>query len=131
MQIEKTTPIFFVERIESALPYFRDSLGYQVVAEVPHGEGLGFVILVRDHVEVMLQSLASAQDDVPQAMALIRMRGVAHYHEVDSLDALAAAVAGETHLLGPRQTAYGMREIWVADRAGFVHAYAQKGTAPA
>jgi len=44
----KITPVLVVEEIEPCLPFWVDRLGFQNVAQVPEGDSLGFVILVRD-----------------------------------------------------------------------------------
>ena len=50
--INKVTPVLVVDAIEPVLPLW-DALGFARTAEVPHGAGLGFVILSADGVEVM------------------------------------------------------------------------------
>lgn len=126
MRILKTTPIFLVAEIEPLLPYWVDALGYDKTAEVPHGERLGFVILERDGREIMLQTVASAEADAPAVTRETLRTGMALFHEVDSIAAVQERLGGARLLLGPRDTFYGMREIFVLDPAGFVHGYAQQ-----
>ena len=61
----KITPVLVVEEIEPCLPFWVERLGFQNVAEVPDGDRIGFVMLIRDGVEVMLQSVASVRKDEP------------------------------------------------------------------
>jgi uncharacterized glyoxalase superfamily protein PhnB len=117
MQIKKLTPILVVDAIEPALAFWTESMGFEERTRVPHGDAIGFVILGREKLELMLQSKASVAADLPQlagASALL-------YADVASLDA-AIAELGEraTLLVGPRETFYGAREIWVRDGAGSV-----------
>jgi hypothetical protein len=65
----KLTPIFVVERIEPCLDFWVNRLGFAKTAEVPHGDSLGFVILVRGNVEIMYQSRDSIRDDAPALLA--------------------------------------------------------------
>lgn len=58
--MKKLTPILLVETIEPSLGFWVDGLGSEVTTEVPHEDGLGFVILQHGAIEVMLQSKASA-----------------------------------------------------------------------
>ena len=62
--MNKLTPNLIVEGIEACLPFWTERLGFERTVEVPQGERLGFVILKRGPVEVMLQSRASLATDV-------------------------------------------------------------------
>ena len=42
---QKLTPLLMVEAIEPCLPFW-DRLGWTKVAEVPHGDAMGFAILL-------------------------------------------------------------------------------------
>lgn len=116
MNIKQITPLHVVDAIEPALPFWEQGLGYRRVAEVPHEGKLGFVLLVREGAQVMLQTRASAEHDVP---ALARA-GSALYVDVASLDEAKKAVAGLEAVLPERTTFYGARELWVRDPAGIV-----------
>jgi hypothetical protein len=123
--IKKTTPLLVVEAIEPCLDHFCARLGYTLGPQVPHGERLGFVILAKGDVELMLQTFASAADDLPALVPLLRARPMALYHDVDDLEAVARALPAASILVGPRTTNYGAREIFATDPAGFIHGYAQ------
>lgn len=123
-EIRKATPILFLETLEPALDLW-ERLGFTRTAEVPHGDGLGFVILARNGVEVMLQTLASARDDDPRTAAgLIAGKG-AVYFDVADLAAVEAVLRPE-EVLVPRRTApYGAEEVFAADPAGNVLGFAE------
>lgn len=61
----KLTPVLFVKESEPCLSFWVDQFGFQKTVEVPEGEKLGFVILAKENVEVMLQTYASAEKDLP------------------------------------------------------------------
>lgn len=126
MRIIKSTPVMFVDRIEPHLGWWRDKLGYAAVAEVPHGDALGFVILVKDGSEAMLQTWDSGMADLASVTEAARAKGVGFFHEVDDLEGLLKALPKGALLAEPRVAFYGMKEVWVKDTAGFVHGYAQK-----
>jgi hypothetical protein len=114
--MKKLTPVLLVERIESCLPFWCDRLGFAKQVEVPHREGLGFVILTHGPVEVMLQSRSSVADDLPALAG-----DPSHVHlfiEVEDLVPIRAALAGVPRLFAERTTPYGAREIGVRDPAG-------------
>src|SRR3954462_3262454 len=105
---KKLTPVLIVHAIEPILPLW-DALGFMRVAEVPHGDALGFVILARDGVEVMYQSLDSVRGDEPKVLEGNDKVGTATlFIEVDDIDAVAKLVpAGADIIVSRRTTSYG------------------------
>ena len=130
MKVGKLTPVLIVEAIEPCLPFWIDRLGFTKTVEVPHGDQLGFVILVRDGVEVMYQTRASIQGDVP-AVADTPLRGNLLYFEVDDLDAVESALKGIQQVIPRRTTFYGAQEMIVREPGGNVVTFAQFANVPA
>jgi uncharacterized glyoxalase superfamily protein PhnB len=126
MKILRLTPILFVDRIEPSLPFWIERLGFSRQAEVPHGDALGFVILERNGVEVMMQTLDGAKADLPEVAKRFKLNSVSQYIEVDSLDDILQSLSGYDLLTPVRTTFYGMREAVVADPAGFILVFAEK-----
>ena len=117
----KLTPNLVVDRIEPCLPFWT-KLGFTKTVEVPDGDRLGFVILVKPPIEVMLQTRASVANDVaPLAEGAYRSM---LYIEVDALGPIREAL-GDTPLVVPeRTTFYGARELIVRDPAGHIVTFA-------
>jgi uncharacterized glyoxalase superfamily protein PhnB len=124
--MKKLTPVLFVERIEPALPFWVDRLGFTKTAEVPHGDALGFVILQRGGVEVMYQTRDSIAADHP-AVADTPMGGSMLFIEVESLDEVERALDGMELLMPRRKTFYGSEEIGVREPCGNSVTFAQFG----
>ena len=128
-QMRKLTPVLIVDAIEPCLPFWVDRLGFAKVAEVPHENALGFVILVKDDVEIMYQTRASVAADVP-AFAREGEGSKTHsttlFIEVSDVAAVERAMKGVTFLLPRRTTFYGMDEIGVREPAGHIVMFAQK-----
>jgi uncharacterized glyoxalase superfamily protein PhnB len=118
MPVKKLTPVLFVEKIESVLPFWTQRLGFIKTVEVPDGDKLAFVILQQGTAEVMYQSFASVDQDVPAIAADIRKGPTFLYLEVDDLEAVKAATAGMDVYMPERTTFYGSREIGIKDPAG-------------
>jgi len=118
MPVKKLTPVLFVEKIESVLPFWTQHLGFIKTVEVPGGDKLAFVILQQGTAEVMYQSFASVDQDVPAIAADIRKGPAFLYLEVDDLEAVKAAIAGMNVYMPEHTTFYGSREIGVKDPAG-------------
>lgn len=123
--IKKLTPILFVEKIEPVLPFWTEHLGFIKTVEVPEGDHLGFVILQQGTTEVMYQTYASVQKDMPSILPDVRKGPTFLYLEVDNLDALKPALASADVYMPERTTFYGSREIGVKDAAGHFLTFAQ------
>jgi len=113
-----------VPSIEACLPLYIERLGFTQTVEVPHDGVLGFVILKRGTVELMLQSHASVEADVA-GMDPAGFRA-ALYIEVDQLAPIRKALEGWLLVVPERTTFYGTREIIIRDPAGNVLAFASR-----
>jgi uncharacterized glyoxalase superfamily protein PhnB len=124
--MNKLTPVLIVESIEPVLPFWQ-ALGFAEVATVPHGDKLGFVILQRDAVEVMLQTVASVKDDEPRVLRGPKPAGASMlYVEVDDLEEVMHRLPqGTDTIVERRKTFYGATETIVRDPAGNVVSFAQ------
>jgi catechol 2,3-dioxygenase-like lactoylglutathione lyase family enzyme len=115
-----------VSSIEDCLPFYVERLGFEKTVDVPHGDKLGFVILKRGAIELMLQSRASVADDIaPLAGDSFR---AALYIEVDQLAPIRKALTDWPRVVPERTTFYGAREIIVRDPAGNVVCFASRET---
>jgi uncharacterized glyoxalase superfamily protein PhnB len=121
--ITKVTPVCVVDRVEPALAFWRDGIGYELRAEVPHEGTIGFALLDCAAGEVMLQSKASLAADLP-AVAALGPRSIL-FAEVRSLAEARKAAEGATVLVDDRTTFYGMRETVVLDPGGTVVIFAE------
>jgi hypothetical protein len=122
--VKKIAVVLYARAIEPCLDLWVNRLGFEKTAEVPEGDALGFVILAKDGLEVMYQTLASVAKDVP-AMAR-RPAGKANlFIEVDSIDDVEKALAGLKLVLPRRTTFYGATEVGVQDAAGNVIVFAE------
>jgi uncharacterized glyoxalase superfamily protein PhnB len=125
--MNKVTPIFVVEQIEPCLSFWVDMLGFQKTVEIPHGDSLGFVILVNGVVEIMYQSRVSVLEDAP-AVLEGRTNSAspnALYIEVSDIGDIDKRLAGWEIILPKRTTFYGMTEIGVREPAGNFVMFAQ------
>jgi uncharacterized glyoxalase superfamily protein PhnB len=130
MNVKKMTPVLFVNEIEPVLPFWVTRLGFQKTAEVPEGNKLGFVILQKGNVEVMYQTYASVDKDMPSIAQAVRKGPTLLYVEVDNLNAAIEATKGAEVYLPVRTTFYGAKEIGVKDPAGHFITFAQFNAPP-
>ena len=123
----KSTPVLLVETIEPSLPFWQERLGFDRPVELAD-EGydrLGFVILRNGAVEIMYQTLASLQRDIPQQAATHRGDKTHLFVEVEDLDAIARALEGFEIVLPRRRTFYGSNEIGYREPGGHFVTFAE------
>ena len=132
MSMKKITPIITVEAVEPCL-LFWTTLGFEVTAEVPHGDGLGFAMLAKDDLLIMYQSRDSIEADLeasgaPSGFADELASGtVLLFIEVERIDdVLEQMDEGEEIVVPRRQTFYGMDEVFVRAPCGTVVGFAAR-----
>lgn len=119
----KITPMIYVPAIEPSLKFWVDRLGFTKTVEVPDGNKLGFVILVKGNAELMIQSTASVGKDLPNLAQLARPSACL-YIEVSDFDDLLKRVEGAPVEVAVRTTFYGMKEIGVREPGGNIVLFA-------
>jgi uncharacterized glyoxalase superfamily protein PhnB len=126
----KITPLIYAPAIEPELKFWVDQLGFTKTVEVPDGDKLGFVILVKGDAELMIQSTASIEKD-NSAMAEFARPTACLYIEVSDFDDLLKRISKAPVAVPIRTTFYGMKEIGVRDPGGNVVLFAAKAEASA
>ncbi|MDT8341895.1 MAG: hypothetical protein RQ751_10315 [Longimicrobiales bacterium] len=128
--MKKLTPLLTVDAIEPVLPFWTDGLGLEVTVRVPHppedpSGPLGFVILARDTVELMLQRRESVEADLgaaapghPELAARMADALPTLFLEVEALAPYLDRLEGVEVVVPRRQTFYGMDEIFVLAPGG-------------
>ncbi len=130
-QANRITAVLVVPRVEPSLDFWETTLGFTRVAVVPHGDTLGFAMLNKDGVEIMLQSEASVRDDLGVAPGTaVTGTSTALFMEVSDLAAIEEALGAYPLALARRTTFYGMHEIGVKEPGGHFIVFAQKDPAP-
>jgi len=128
--IKKLTPVLFVDRIEPCVDFWVDRMGFQKTVEVPEGDRLGFVILVKDGVELIYQSKASLEKDLPQVAAIDTPSVSYLYVEVADLQSIETTLRGIKYFIPKRTTFYGATEVLVRDPVGNFFCFAQAAGQP-
>ena len=129
--MKKITPLITVEAVEPCLAFWT-ALGFEVTAQVPHEDTVGFAMLGHGDLVIMYQSRASVQADLgesgaPAGMAEEMARStVTLFIEVDDLDDVIAALDEADVLVPRRQTFYGMDELFVRAPCGTVVGFAAR-----
>jgi len=123
----KITPVLIVDQIEKSLVFWVERMGFTKTVDVPEDDRLGFVILVRDGAELMMQTLSSARRDEPKfAPNGIGTDGTVLFIEVQDFEEVRQRLDGYPILMPERVTFYGMREIGVSEPGGHTVIFAAK-----
>lgn len=123
----KITAVLIVEEIEKSLQFWVDRMGFQKTVDVPEGDRLGFVILVNDGAELMMQTISSVREDEPRfAPERPETKGCGLFVEVADFDDVKRRLEGYPIVMPERLTFYGMREIGVSEPNGHTVVFAAK-----
>ena len=132
LRYESIAPVLIVERVAPTRDFFRDRLGFTQTTVIADGDEIGFAMLEKDGVEVMIQSHASVIEDVGHDAAravneTISGRGaVGLYVTVSNVDLVVPAVADADVIVPLRKTFYGMHEITVREPGGHAVTFASR-----
>ena len=124
--VQKITTVLAVENVQPSLDFWTQRLGFECTVTVPHEDTTGFALLVKDGVEVMLQSVASILADLGASSGEINGRSAALFIEVADLGAVERAMDGYPIEMQRRTTFYGMHEIGVREPGGHFIVFAQR-----
>ena len=67
--MQRITVNLIVNSIEACLPFWEGRLGFDRAVEAPEGDVLGFVVLEKDGLEIMLQTPQSLSNDIVELSA--------------------------------------------------------------
>jgi uncharacterized glyoxalase superfamily protein PhnB len=125
VQIQKSTPVLFVESIEPSLPFWQERLGFDRPTEVPDGDRLAFVILTNGIVEVMYQTIAALKNDSAKHAVNFHNDRTFLFIEVADVEAIEKSLHGFEIVMPRRETFYGATEIGYREPGGHFVTFAQ------
>ena len=113
VQAKRLTPVIFVEEVRPCLAFWTDVLGFEVTGEVPEGEGdgLAYASVGSGTLELMYQTYAGVEEDLPAMAGRATGNWGILYVEVADLDALKPKLVALEIFQPERTTFYGAREI--------------------
>ena len=124
MKVKRATPVLFVDSVQATRDFFV-RVGFGVTVEIPDGKAVGFAILERDGVQVMVESRDNSNEPVP-IRAKSNVSHAAHvFVEVDDLDAVIAALGRSAMLVERHKTFYNSDELTYLEPGGNLVTFAQ------
>lgn len=126
IQLKQLTPVMVVERVEPAIEFWVERLGFTVRNTVPAEDGsLVFASADRDGIEVMYQTRASVVADAPALATELSGHSITLFITVDDIDEVERAMAGAPVVKARHDTFYGSTELYVREPGGNAVAFAQ------
>jgi uncharacterized glyoxalase superfamily protein PhnB len=134
----KITTNLMVGNVNEALAFYEGVLGFRLVMGVPEGSRqivttcdgdtpLGFAILQRDEVELMLQSQKSLAGELPEFKKRPVGGAITLYIQVASARELYEQIKDRVTILKDlHMTFYGAEEFYIRDGNGYVLTFASR-----
>ena len=133
---QKITANIIVSSVNETLDFYEEVLGFSLVMTVPEGSQqivtardaatpLGFVIIRRDDVELMLQSHKSLAKDMPSLTAPSVGTSFTLYIQVDDIEALYKGIKDKAAIVDKLHTTFcGAKEFCIRDNDGRILTFA-------
>jgi catechol 2,3-dioxygenase-like lactoylglutathione lyase family enzyme len=105
-----------------SLAFYRDVLGFQVVAQSSPGDEFDWGLLRRDGIELMLNTAYEKQErpPAPDPARVAAHRDTAFFFGCSDVDAAYADLRARTVAVAePKVAAYGMKQLWLTDPDGY------------
>lgn len=125
----KHTPNLVVADVARSLAFYRDLLGFKIIATVPDAAPYVFAMLQRDGVELFLNDIEAARKDpaYSQMAQVVGKSGISLYFDVTGVKALFEALQGKATIVAPLERKfYGVTEFNVTDPDGYLVTFAER-----
>lgn len=122
IEIRGMAPLFEVFNMPAALAFYRDTLGFQVTGDSGQGDNSGWVMLERDGVCVMLNTMYDdgEEPDTPDTVRTAHHKDTCLYFSSPDVDGVYAYLKDKVAGIEPPATApYGMRQLYMRDPDGY------------
>ncbi|PZQ18468.1 MAG: glyoxalase [Rhodanobacter denitrificans] len=116
-------PLIQVFDMPRSVAFYREALGFAVVAQSHPGTEFDWCLLRRDGIELMLNTAYEREARPPEAdpQRLAVHADTGFFFGCRDLDIAAGQLSAlGVAVDGPRTAPYGMRQLWFADPDGYV-----------
>jgi catechol 2,3-dioxygenase-like lactoylglutathione lyase family enzyme len=122
LALESCTPLIEVFDMPTSVAFYRDLLGFEVVAQSQPGDQFDWGLLRLGMIELMLNTAYEAHErpPAPDPARVLAHRDTTLFFGCRDLDAAYAFVrARGLDVKEPTVTAYGMKQLWLRDPDGY------------
>ena len=124
MKVSRATPVLFVDRVEPTRDFLR-KVGFETVVEIPEDDRLGFSLLQKDGVQVMVETRGNAREPAALQALTKESRRAVVFVEVDDVAAVIAALDGAKVVVERHATFYDSDELTYEEPGGNLVTFAQ------
>jgi lactoylglutathione lyase len=124
---KKHTPNLVVADVARSLTFYRDLLGFSVIATVPEEAPYVFTLLQRDGLDLFLNDAAAVRHEPGNTAAHVGKSGVSLYFDVEGIHALLESLKDRGTIVAPLERKfYGVTEFSVTDPDGYLVTFAER-----
>ena len=127
MRLKSLTPNLMVEDVRRTVDFYRDVMGFDMLAAVPEGETvLDWAMVQRDDARLMFQSRPSLSRDVPILESAPIGASQSFYVEVEGIQSLYDHIKGKVEIVNDIHTTfYNTREFYFKDINGYIFGFSE------
>ncbi|HEV2653407.1 MAG TPA: VOC family protein [Ktedonobacteraceae bacterium] len=126
IKLNKLTPNIMVEDVNRALQFYKEALGFEIVATVPDEGQFDWAMLKRDGVEIMFQSRASLGAEIPVLQQREIGGALTFYMNIEGIKELYADLKGKVSIVQEMHTTfYGAQEFAIQDSDGYILSFSE------
>ena len=125
--LRKLTPNLMVEDVNRTIDFYRDTLGFEVIATQPEQGRFDWAMMRSGDVELMFQTRASLTEEVPMLGGKETGGALTFYVETEGVLDLHERLKDKVTLAQDLHTTfYGMQEFAIVDCNGYILAFAER-----
>jgi uncharacterized glyoxalase superfamily protein PhnB len=125
--IKSMTPNLMVQDVNKSIDFYRNVLGFEVIATVPDSGKFDWAWMKHGTVELMVQTMPSLVQDLPEFKGKSIGATQTLYTKVENVKRLFEQIKGRAHVvLGLKTTFYGMEEFSIKDPDGYLITFASE-----
>ncbi len=124
--LRKLTPNLMVEDVNKTVDFYKNMLGFDVLATVPETGQLNWAMLKQGDVEMQFQTRASLSEEIPAFKDRAIGGTLTLYIDVEDVTALHNALKDKVAIVQAMHTTfYGTQEFAIEDCNSFVLSFSQ------
>ena len=124
MKVKRITAVLLADRVEPTRDFFKQ-VGFTAIVEIREGDGIGFAILERDGIQLMVETRDNPRESLALRAVTRQSSAAQIFLEVDDLDAVIDALRSAPVLVERHSTFYGADEVTYTEPSGNLVTFAQ------
>jgi len=124
MKVKRITAVLLADRVEPTRDFFK-KVGFTAAVEIREGDGIGFAILERDGIQLMVETRDNPRESLALRAVTRQSNAAQVFLEVDDLDAVIDALRSAPVLVERHSTFYGADEVTYTEPGGNLITFAQ------